>query len=270
MSKILTQKDWILISAYLDEKSTPAEVSKIENRIAADPEFKKSIDEMAYTRRMLRALPAKRAPRNFTISASPEKIPARSPWLQPAMSFVSIAATVALVVIFAGSYLFSKNQVAAPMAGAPQVAIESAAKEGVFSSPPVIINWNPVLGMGGGGGSPDEVGTYLGGTGGGPVLTQPIPDGFELTPSPEPTPYVLNTPQSTQRTLAQDNSTAGNDPNNMILGLPDESVQGSVLTTETLRESIPTTPLTTRTILMIISGVIAVLSGALALILRRR
>ena len=156
------------------------------------------------------------------------------------------------------------------MAGAPQAAVESAAKESDFSTPPVIINWNPVLGMGGGGGSPDEVGAYLGGAGGGAVLTQPIPDGFELTPSPEPTPYVLITPQPAQRTLTQDNSTAANDLNKMILGLPDESVQGEELVTETLRQSIPVTPLPTRTILMIITGVIAAVSGAAALILRRR
>jgi len=186
------------------------------------------------------------------------------------MSFVSVAATIALVVIFAGSYVLSKNQVAAPMAEAPQVAMESTAKESDLSSPSVIINWNPVLGMGGGDGSPDEAGAFMGGTGGGPVLTQPIPDGFELTPSPEPTPYVVGTPQPPERTLSQDNSTDGNDLNNMILGLPEEANQGRVLETEPLRESIPVTPIPIRTILMIISGVIAALSGAAALILRRR
>lgn len=93
------------LSAYIDLRLSTAEKTKVETRLETDPAFKELFTELTYTRRLLQALPKKRAPRNFTLSADFAGSPRRTPWLQPALSFVSVAAAVMLVVVFTSSYL---------------------------------------------------------------------------------------------------------------------------------------------------------------------
>jgi hypothetical protein len=284
MSKTLTYKDWVMISAFLDNELSPADVKRIENRRKADPEFQRSLDEIAYTRRLLHSLPQKRAPRNFTLSTAnvKNKTPRRNLWIQPALSFVSIAAALALVVIFAGSYLL-------PMMGSPKTAAyapEMAADRSnltaeVTSTPPAIINWNPVLGMGGGNGSDStKSGAYSGGIatgmGGGPATgvgggaseIPIIPQSTE--PTPEPTVGVLTAPLSTAVPESTAQIEAPGDLSNLILGLPNPEEEGKIIEPQTVLPTRANQPLSIPGKLMIVSGIIAVLAGAAALILRRR
>lgn len=273
MSNTMTLKDWEMISAYLDERLSPADCTRMETRLASDPDYQKSLDEIAYTRRLLRSLPQKRAPRNFTLSHSNIKVksPIRNRWLQPALSFVSIAAAVGLVVIFAGTYLLRGAGTAKPAAYAPEMAADGYNQAAESLSTPVIINWNPILGMGGGGGgTPSESGVYKGGVGGGPgmVVQQPAPESAE--PTVEATVGALRTPLSTAVPEATTRTTDAGDLSSLILGLPNPEDEGKLIENETSRQSQVGLPISTQTILMIVSGVIAVLAGAAALILRRR
>jgi hypothetical protein len=273
MSNALTFKDWEMISAYLDERLSPPDCKRMETRLASDPDYKKSFDEIAYTRRLLRSLPQKRAPRNFTITPSNIKVksPVRIPWLQPALSFVSIAAVVGLVVIFAGTYLLRGAGAAKPAVYAPEMAADGYNQTAESSSTPVIINWNPIMGMGGGGGgTPDESGIYKGGIGGGPgmVVQQPAPESVE--PTAEPTVGVLTAPLSTAIPESTTRTAGEGDLSSLILGLPNPEDEGKVIESESLRQSRAGLSISPQPILMIVSGVIAVLAGAAALILRRR
>ena len=197
MRETLNVKDWIQISAYLDEKLSTAEAARVNSRLASDPEFKQALNEIAYTRRMLWSLPKVRAPRNFTLSPEKVKAPVRQLWLQPAFSFVSIAAAAALVILFAGSYLLGGPKTASPMvAQAPEMSAELAPDTvnkaaGEPTNPP-IINWNPMYGMGGGGGSDPVTDGYYGpGVGGGGAEGPGFTTGATLVP--ENSAYYRNT-----------------------------------------------------------------------------
>ena len=150
MNDRITDRDIALISSYIDLRLSPAENDRVRARLKSDPQFKQLLDELTYTRRLLQALPQKRAPRNFTLSPEKVRIPRRALWLQPALSFVSIAAAVLLVVVFSSSYLFGGVRSFAPREAAPEQALLMSEDASVEASPPAIINWDPVLGMGGG------------------------------------------------------------------------------------------------------------------------
>lgn len=274
MSKKLTINDWELLSAYLDEKLSPAENTRIEALLETVPEFKKSLKELTYTRHLLRSLPQKRAPRNFTLSPeqNKHKTPIRNLWLQPALSFVSIAAAVALVAIFTGTYLMRGAGLAKPVAYAPEMAADSSNQAAESNSNPVIINWVPVFATGkggGGGGTPEESGVFGGGAGGaGEAVIQTLPE----SPFPvlEPTLESLTAPLPTTAPETITRSIDQSDLSTMILGLPNPADEGKIVESEPVRQARADLPLNIRTILMVISGVIAVLTGAAALILRRR
>ncbi len=273
MSMELKNKDWEMISAYLDESLSPAELKRIEARLESDPEYQKAFDEIAYTRRLLRSLPQKRAPHNFTLTPSTigAKTPLRIPWLQPALSFVSVAATAALVVLFAGTYLLRGAGSAKPVAYAPEMATDNYNQAAETLSAPAIINWNPIMGMGGGGGgAPDESGIYKGGIGGaeGMVVQQPMPEG--AAPTLEPTIGALTAPLSTAVPESSERAVEDGDLSTLILGLPAPEDEGKIVESESAQQRQPSSPISTQTILMIISGGIAVLAGAAALTLRRR
>lgn len=300
MNDRMTDRDYELISAYIDSRLSPSENDRVKARVKSDPQFKQILDELTYTRRLLQALPQKRAPRNFTIASEKLSVPRRALWLQPALSFVSIASAV-LLVVFSSSYLLGGARTSAPKVPAPESAMLAAEDATITAEAPVIINWNPVLGMGGGGD-----GTYSGGVGGGgaggpgwdisdtavgggapdegedslresieateipaepatesPEQPAPLPEVAAVTKEPEIS--SLAEPQE----VSPADSTADDDLSTLILGIPDEEVQGQMIAKEQApveREASQPFP---RTMIMIISGVVAILAGAVALFLRR-
>ncbi|HQM54017.1 MAG TPA: hypothetical protein PLX29_00895, partial [Anaerolineaceae bacterium] len=81
MTERLTSRDWILISAYLDARLSPAASTRVEKRIQEDAHFKRSLEEVARLKQLLAALPQKRAPRNFTLAPEKAQKPLRGLWL---------------------------------------------------------------------------------------------------------------------------------------------------------------------------------------------
>jgi len=297
MKERLTDRDWKLISAYIDSRLSPTEITRVKARIQSDPQFKRSLDEIAYTRRLLQSLPEKRAPRNFTLSVDKVKAPRKALWLQPALSFVSIAAAVLLVVVFSSSYLFTGSKAAAPVAMAPEAEMFAADQAAGEPTSPAIINWNPILGMGGGGNDAAAKENYTGGGGiggaGGPgwTVADPAVGGGTSDATPEPLTAVESVPLSTAGPEPQaaveteppataleeplteppsEKSVDGSDLSTLILGLPEEEERGSMLESQ----QPPSEPITRRPDshiwIMIISGATTILAGAAALFLRRR
>lgn len=275
MKESLSTQDLIQISSYLDEKLSPEIKAKVETRAVKDPFFLSSIEELRYTRRLLRSLPQRRAPRNFTLSPAMagQTRPSR---LQPLFGFTSAVAAVLTIIIFAGSRLLP-GLFAANTAMAPEAALSAApADAGTRSAtdataiPPLIL-WNgvpygqaPALGMGGGGGGfGGGDGSGLTGIGGGGGAGAGGGGGVVY-----PTPTE---PAVTAEELAKA------DPNSLILGIAPPAEQGQKVVTDMtapaaaspVRET-PRSPLTTANILEIIFGSLAVISAGLALIFRRR
>jgi len=295
MTERLNDRDWILISAYLDARLSPADSARVEKRLEEDHLFKQSIDEIAYTKHLLAALPQKRAPRNFTLTTEKVQKPLRGLWLQPALSFISVAAAVLLVVIFSFNYLGlgSFRQAAAPQA--EMLVAENAITE---QEAPAIINWNPVPGMGGGAADAKEVytgGDGIGGAGGPgfPVAApglgggEPLeivdpelnPEAAPEIPLPaEPAPAATAEPAPStfaeaEAATQQGEPTPDSDLSNLILGLPEEGTAGQVVATAPLREEPASQPQRTFSVpnlVMLIAGITAVLAGAGALIHRKK
>jgi anti-sigma factor RsiW len=97
MKAQLSPKDWQQISEYLDDQLTPKEKNRLEERIRVRPELRNGLEELRHTRLVLRSVPKRRAPHNFTLT--PEMVRPRSiSRLFPVLSFSSALATILIVV----------------------------------------------------------------------------------------------------------------------------------------------------------------------------
>ena len=56
------------LSAYLDGQLNESESARLESRIKSDPELGSVLSDLRATRSLLRKLPARKAPRNFTLT----------------------------------------------------------------------------------------------------------------------------------------------------------------------------------------------------------
>lgn len=261
MKTPLTLQDYELISAYLDNRVSPKERVAFENRLQAEPELNRALIELKHTRRLIRAIPVRRAPRNFTLSAS--QVPARPQrfFLAPALNFVSLAAAVLLVVVFAASNLFPAFQGSQAAKPAAPVALSASAPR--TQSTPMIITW----------GQDNSVTNYGakfglgGGSGGGSVDSSPnlsispgISSGASEAPTAEPPAGLMAVAPP-----SNDNSNSSS----LILGLPDKADQGKLISTpQTLAEP-AAAPAMGIPLLEIGLGALAVLSALLALFLRK-
>lgn len=265
MSMTLTQKDWLLISAFLDGRLTDVEKTAFESRLNSSADFKSAFHEIEYTRRLLRSLPQKRAPRNFTLSAQYVKKTSRRWGLNRLFGWASAASAVALAAIFAWSNLFSfQAKMAAPapmMAAVPESAMNSEiVADGAATESPMIIFWGQpqAYGKGGGGGGDAAAADLvegLGGYGGGaPDVVLESPAIPSVTENPEAILMQAVTP----------------DPSTLILGLPESETEGELLTYDTVETRSYKPRMQLSTLWMIALGAAALVFGLLAIILRKR
>jgi anti-sigma factor RsiW len=82
------------LSAYLDGQLSPPEVAALESRLAADPELRAILAQLREARGTLRALPRRRAPRNFRLTPTNPRLRAPVPRLVPIFSYASALATL--------------------------------------------------------------------------------------------------------------------------------------------------------------------------------
>lgn len=262
MSMTLTQKDWLLISAFLDGRLTDAEQTAFESRVDSDADFKAALQELQYTRRLLRSLPQKRAPRNFTLSAEYAKKRSLKWGLNRFFGLASAASAVALVAIFAWSNLFAfqaKTAAPAPMlAAAPEAAMDSAAVANESTSnAPMIITWGQQGrgGGGGGGGDASSLATGMGGFGGG---APDVPQPKVATSVPTESPMIASDLAATP------------DPSTLILGLPEPGTAGETIAQGTIETTKTAAHLPASSLWMISLGAGAVVFALLAIFLRKR
>jgi len=260
MSMTFTQKDWLLISAFLDGRLTDAEKTAFESRVDSDSDFKTAFQELQYTRRLLRSLPQKRAPRNFTLSAEYAKKRSLKWGINRFFGLASAASAVALAAIFAWSNLFvfqAKTAAPAPMlAAAPEAAMDSAAVANeATSGAPMIITWGQPGRGGGGGGDATSLATGLGGYGGG---------------APTVPEQKIATSVATESPMMSANLASTPDPSTLILGLPEPGTGGETITQGTIETRNTASRLPASTLWMIGLGAGALIFAILAIFLRRR
>ncbi len=159
-------KDYRSIMAYIDGTLSEKDRVRFESRLASSSDLKNAILEQKRLKAALRALPIKKAPRDFMLS--PEMIrqhKAVTPMF-PAFRFAAVIAAILLVVLFTGErYILPAIQSARITESSESVMVNEIyapmAKDAAES--PVIITWNDtsaqtnvygvggsVVGMGGG------------------------------------------------------------------------------------------------------------------------
>jgi hypothetical protein len=103
MTQQISPRDYELLSAYLDGELSTRDRARLEARMTKQPDLRLGLEELRQTKMLLRSLPQKRAPRNFTI---PNALPRRRPVprLFPALRFASALAGILFMVVFLGDY----------------------------------------------------------------------------------------------------------------------------------------------------------------------
>ncbi|MCL4262490.1 MAG: hypothetical protein KJ069_04720 [Anaerolineae bacterium] len=122
------------VSAYLDNALTPAERQYFEQQMAQDPALQAEVEQQRQTRALLRQLPPRQVPRNFTLDPALYGRPARQPLITyyPTLR----AATVLTAVLFffvIGLNLFMGGS--ATMAPAADMAVSQLASEATSAAP---------------------------------------------------------------------------------------------------------------------------------------
>ncbi len=284
---ILSSGDWLLLSAYLDDQLSKAEKRQMDERLQTDPEYCEALENLRRTSSLLRALPVRRAPRNFTLSK--RYLPKRSiPSLFVLLRFSSAAAGLLLIAAFAldltqNAPSLSLNRTAEN--AQPAVAMESAkisAAETPAVEPPMIIFWGapaPMMGAygkGGGGGGAEGSGLVGGGAAassygvGGGVAEDVIP---EAAPSAEmPAPDVIEEQKPGTETRPQTalvpEPLTGSGP---ILGVkPAEGGAAADNVAETPLRQLPAKPIIPFRLIEIVLAALMILTAIPAWLLRRK
>lgn len=123
----MNHRDLELLSSYLDGQLKPSESARLEARLVREPDLRAVLDDLRAARGLLRQLPMRKAPRNFTLTP---KMVGKNPPLPrsyPAFRFVTTLASLLLFFSLGLNFLV------------PQI----------MASP------SPAFGMGGGGGAPE-------------------------------------------------------------------------------------------------------------------
>ena len=108
----MNHRDTELLSAYLDGELKPSDSAKLEARLKTEPELASVLHDLRATRTLLRKLPQRRAPRNFTLT---RKMVGQNPPLPrayPMFRFTTALATLLLFFSFAVNMV--GNQLATP------------------------------------------------------------------------------------------------------------------------------------------------------------
>ena len=124
----MNQRDLELLSAYLDGQLNPSDVTRLEARFQSDPQLVSVLNDLRSTRNLLRKIPARRAPRNFTLT---RKMVGQNPPLPRAYPIFRLTTALATLLFVFSFGLNSFSRFAASQA--------------------------PAFGMGGGGGAEDSV-----------------------------------------------------------------------------------------------------------------
>lgn len=88
------------LSAYLDGQLNASETARVESRLKSDPELVSVLSELRAARSLLRKLPARKAPRNFTLTRKMVGLKPPLPRTYPLFRLATTFATVLFILSF--------------------------------------------------------------------------------------------------------------------------------------------------------------------------
>jgi anti-sigma factor RsiW len=86
------------LSAYLDGQLDTSELARIESRLNSDPELASILSDLRATRGILRKLPTRKAPRNFTLTRQMVGLKPPLPRTYPVFRFATVFASLLLML----------------------------------------------------------------------------------------------------------------------------------------------------------------------------
>ena len=161
----MNQRDLELLSSYLDGQLKPSESARLESRLKTDLQLASVLNDLRATRTLLRKLPQRRAPRNFTLT---RKMVGQNPPLPKAYPFFRFATALATLLFVFSFGLNSVGRMAAQV---------------------------PAGGFGGGGGASESTELYAEGV---PAATEapaeeaPAQPSLQMVPAPTTTASAAN------------------------------------------------------------------------------
>ncbi|MEP7133801.1 MAG: hypothetical protein ABI904_02595 [Chloroflexota bacterium] len=96
----MNQRDLELLSVYLDGQLKPSDSTRLEARLQTDPQLASVLKDLRATRSLLRKLPQRRAPRNFTLTRQMVGQNPPLPRTYPVFRFATALATLLFVFSF--------------------------------------------------------------------------------------------------------------------------------------------------------------------------
>jgi hypothetical protein len=201
-------RDVELLSAYLDGQLNPSDSTRLEARLSSDPNLRAVMQDLREAHGLLRRLPARKAPRNFTLT---RKMAGIKPPMPRSYFTFRFATALAALLLFC---TFALNGLAA------QASLRAAA---------------PAFGMGGGG-APDEyseAATQAPAATEAPAapLAQSAPVSTETPPSTQDNSRIAETPmpKAGETELAPQNQPPAQVGNGAVIPLVWQIVLGVIL-----------------------------------------
>jgi anti-sigma factor RsiW len=151
----MNRRDIELLSSYLDGQLKPSDSARLEARIASDPGLRAVLNDLRSARGLLRQLPMRRAPRNFTLT--PKMVGKNPPLPRSYTAFRFVTALASLMLFFTLGINFLAPQLASQSpafgsgGGAPEVfsaeapeaadqfATEAPAEEAPAEEPSILL-----------------------------------------------------------------------------------------------------------------------------------
>jgi hypothetical protein len=93
------------LSSYLDGQLSPSQSTRIKSRLSSDPELASAFNDIRAARSILRKLPSRKAPRNFTLTRQMVGLKPPLPRSYSFFRFSTAFATVLLVLTFAANLI---------------------------------------------------------------------------------------------------------------------------------------------------------------------
>lgn len=135
------------LSAYLDGQLNTSDAAQVEARLKTDPELASAMNDLRAARGILRKLPARKAPRNFTLTRKMVGLKPPMPGSYPLFRFATVFAAILFMCSFTANtvtpfFSFGFGGAAAPAApsmgmggGGCDEPCEAAAAESAMEEP---------------------------------------------------------------------------------------------------------------------------------------
>lgn len=101
----MNRKDIELLSAYLDGELKSSDSLRLETRLNTDPELASVLNDLRATRALLRRLPSRKAPRNFTLTRKMVGLNPPLPRSYPAFRLATVVATLMFFFSFGVNFV---------------------------------------------------------------------------------------------------------------------------------------------------------------------